>query len=105
MRPCTNRKGISTLWVLLALAVSAGCESTDGDGMGGGVYYGSGLYDPWYYGGYYDDAEIIVTPPHPERPEAPVRPEHPIASPPTGSRPSPRPMPSIPSAPRPSFRR
>lgn len=87
---------------LFVLGVFSGCESTDGGGgnVSGGVYYGTGFYDPWYYGGYYDDPDIIVTPP--PRPEAPVRPSHPIATPPMSS---PRPMPSIPSAPRPSFRR
>jgi hypothetical protein len=33
-----------------------------------------------------------------------LHPEHPIASPPEVSRPSPRPTPSIPSTPRPVFR-
>ena len=84
----------------LALMVSfTGCEST-GDGganVSGGIYYGVGFYDPWYYGGYYyDDPDIIVTPP--DRPDRPVRPEQPIAKPPPAT---PRPMPSIPSTPRP----
>ena len=67
-----------------------GCESTDGGNVSGSVYYG----------GYCDDQDIIVTPP--DRPEAPPQVEHPIARPPMSA---PRPMPSIPSAPRPSFRR
>jgi hypothetical protein len=84
--------------VLLALGLFNGCESTDSGGsVSGGVYYGVGFYDPWYYGGYYDDPDIIVVPP--TRPEAPVRPVNPIA--PT---PAPRPMPSIPSMPRVSRR-
>jgi hypothetical protein len=79
-----------------------GCESTDGGGnVSGSVYYGVGFYDPWYYGGYYDDdVDIIVTPP--ERPDRPVpgpHPERPIAKPPSAA-PRPRPMPSIPSTPR-----
>lgn len=79
----------------LALCALSGCESTGGS-VSGGVYYGVGLYDPWYYGGYDDDIDIIVTPPdRPDRPGNAPRPEHPIASP------SPRPTPSIPSAPRP----
>ena len=80
--------------VLIALS---GCESTDGGGgsVSGGVYYGVGIYDPWYYGGYYDDPDIIVTPP--DRPDDRPHPEHPIATP----TPTPRPTPSIPSAPRP----
>lgn len=81
-----------------------GCESTDSGGsVSGGAYYGTGFYDPWYYGGSYDGADVIVTPPS-ERPEAPPRPTHPIASPPSYA-PRPTPMPSIPSMPRGSFRR
>jgi len=90
----------------LTLAVFPGCESTDSGGstyVSGGVYYGTGFQDPWYYGGYDGDVDIIVTPP-PGRPEAPLRPEHPIAPAPSPA-PRPTPMPSIPAAPRPSFRR
>jgi hypothetical protein len=86
---------------VLALVVSfTGCESTDGGGgsVSGGMYYGVGMYDPFYYGGYYDDVDIIVTPP--DRPDDRPHPEHPIAGPPTTT-PRPTPMPSIPSAPRP----
>jgi hypothetical protein len=84
----------------LILPVLTGCESTEAGRSGsvsGGVYYGVGFDDPWYYGNYDDDLDIIVTPP--ERPDAPVQPEHPIARPPA-SVPRPTPMPSIPSAPR-----
>jgi len=86
---------------LFALGMFSGCSSTDGGGsnVSGGMYYGTGFYDPWYYGGYYDDPDIIVTPP--TRPERPVAPSQPIARP----MPAPRPMPSIPSGPRPSMRR
>jgi hypothetical protein len=87
----------------LAWAVGTGCESMD-DGsnqVSGSMYYGGGSYDPWYYGGYYDDADIVVTPPG-DRPTAPPRPTHPIAPAPG---PRPMPMPSIPSSPRPSLRR
>jgi hypothetical protein len=86
----------------LAAGVFAGCQSDDGGSahVSGSVYYGTGFYDPWYYG-YYDDPDIIVTPP--PRPETPPHPAHPIATPPV-SRPRPTPMPSLP-APRPSFRR
>jgi hypothetical protein len=88
----------------LVLGACTGCESTDGGGsVSGSAYYGAGFYDPWYYGSYPDDPDIIVTPP-PDRPEPPPRPTHPIALPPA-SAPRPTPMPSIPSAPRPSFRR
>ena len=85
----------------LALAFFTGCSSTDtGGSVSGSVYYEAGFYDSWYYGGYYDDVDIIVTPP--ERPAAPPKPTHPIAPTPA---PRPTPMPSIPSMPRASFRR
>jgi hypothetical protein len=87
--------------LVLALLAWTGCESTGGS-VSGGMYYGTGFYDPWYYGGYYGGGGIIVTPPPPSRPDRPVRPEHPIYRPPA---PRPTPMPSIPSAPRPSSRR
>ncbi len=90
---------------MLALAVFVGCESPGGGSVSGGVYYGTGFYDPWYYGNYYDQGDIIVTPP-PARPEKPVHPEQPIYHP---STPRPTPIPSIPSAsrptPRPAMRR
>ena len=82
-----------------------GCQSTDSGGqVSGSAYYGAGFQDSWYYGGYYDDVDIIVTPP--ERPPgetAPPRPTHPIPPTPT---PRPTPMPSIPRTPmpRPSVR-
>jgi hypothetical protein len=88
---------------LMFLAV-IGCESEGGGGgnVSGGVYYGVGLYDPWYYGGYYHN-DIIVTPP--DRPDRPPldrpRPEHPMAKP----MPATRPTPSIPTGPRISPRR
>src|SRR5512147_2680538 len=94
LRPLPKTLGLG----LLVVCAFSGCESTDGGGsVSGGAYYGVGFYDPWYYGGYYNDVDIIVTPP--ERPAAPVRPSHPIATPPmSGARPTP--MPSIPSMPR-----
>ena len=97
----TMRHGLSFAAVLVGLGLFTGCESTDGGGsVSGSVYYGVGFYDPWYYGGYYDHDDIIVTPPS-DRPDRPVRPEQPIARPPTTS---PRPTPSIPSTPRPMAR-
>jgi hypothetical protein len=92
--------------LLIALAALTGCESTEGgSNVSANVYYGTGFYDPWYYGGYYGDIDVIVTPPdRPDRPDSGPRPEHPIARPPS-SVPRPTPMPSIPSAPRASFRR
>ena len=101
--------------MLLALGLFTGCESTDGGSSSAIVsgYYGVGLYDPWYYGDYHDDHNIIVTPPRPgERPIAPSRPEQPLP-PPRPEQPIARPtstpratqMPSIPSMPRASFRR
>lgn len=93
------RFAASAALVMLAVGLFGGCESSGGGSVSGSVYYGTGFYDPWYYGHYYDDPDIIVTPPdRPDRPDAPLRPSHPIA-------PTPRPMPSIPSTPRASFRR
>jgi hypothetical protein len=75
----------------------SGCEST-GNGSGGAVYYGVGVYDPWYYGSYYNDVDVVVPPPgirpHPEVPVA-----RPLPAP------VPRPTPAIPSGPRPMPRR
>lgn len=100
----------------LALAMVTGCESTNGGGSSSsvGVYYGVGFYDPWYYGDYNHNHDIVVTPPA-NRPDGGVRPgahpEQPIARPPSASsrpstlssQPAARPMPSIPSTPRPAF--
>jgi hypothetical protein len=102
--------------VLFALGLFTGCESTDGGGgnVSGSVYYGVGFYDPWYYGDYDHDHDIVVTPPNrpdrPGQPDRPVRPEQPIARPPSAStqatpaysQPAARQFPSIPSTPRPS---
>jgi hypothetical protein len=98
-----------TAALVLTLGVFAGCESTDGGGSSntsGSFYYGVGFYDPWYYGGHWDDPDYIVTPPG-DRPPGGVgaRPEHPIAKPPPVTpTPRPTPTPSIPSAPRPMAR-
>src|SRR5277367_1063931 len=93
--------------LLCALGMITGCESSDGGSthVTSNNYYGVGFYDPWYYGDYDDDRDVIIVPPRPvSRPDNGLRPEHPIASPPEVSRPSPRPTPSIPSTPRPAFR-
>jgi len=90
----TLRKSLSFVMVVLALGMFTGCESTEGGSVSGGVYYGVGFYDPWYYGGY-DDIDIDI-----DVPDRPGRPEHPIARPPAASTPVPRPLPSIPSTPR-----
>jgi hypothetical protein len=99
----------ATAGLLLALGAFTGCESTDGGGThaSGGVYYGVGFYDPWYYGGYWDDPDYIVTPPPGQPPPggSGAHPENPIAKPPPVTpTPRPTPMPSIPSAPRPMAR-
>jgi hypothetical protein len=83
---------------VLVLGVFSGCESTDTDAsVSGSMYYGVGFYDPWYYGDYDYDSDVIVTPPSRPPPQA----TQPIYNP----SPRPTPMPSVPSAPRPSFRR
>ena len=111
--------------LLLAAGTFTGCESTDSGStqVSSNVYYGVGFYDPWYYGYYDGDYDVVVTPPWPGSPPDAVappgqglRPSHPIALPPdasprppaasqrpadASSRPAARPMPSIPSAPRP----
>jgi hypothetical protein len=96
------------LCVLLGCAVGAvaGCESTEsGDTqVSAGVYYGAGLYDPWYYGGTYYPPGVVVPPPGCE--VEPPHVEHPIATPPpVSAAPAPRPMPSVPAMPRPVMRR
>jgi hypothetical protein len=98
-------KFISALGLLLV--TSSGCETTDGGGGSAsvGMYYGVGFYDPWYYGGYDNDADIIITPPNrPDRPTDRPRPSHPIADSPSASTRPARSMPSIPSASRGSAR-
>ena len=104
-QPPTHRSLLKGLYPGLAaaaigvalLAGLTGCESSGGgsSNVHGSFYYGVGFYDPWYYGGYYPP-DVVVTPP--PRGERPVRPEQPIARPPTAS---PRPTPSIPSTPMP----
>jgi len=84
--------------LLLPLGLGVASCASDG-GYYGSAYYEDGFSDPWYYGGgdWYDD-DIAVPPDLRPRPP---RPEHPIARPPMGAS---RPMPSIPSRPRPSRR-
>jgi len=85
---------VAVLFVTL-LPLMTGCESAGGGAsVSGGIYYGTGFYDPWNYGPGYYPPSVIVTPP--PRPVAPPRPTNPIARP----SPMPRPMPSIPSMPR-----
>jgi hypothetical protein len=83
----------------LALLLLSGCASSDSGApdINGSVYYGVGFHDPWYHGATYYASDIIVTPP--VRPLDPPHVEHPIATPPS------KPLPSIPSTPRPVFRR
>ena len=91
----------SSLRILAAGAVLvtvSGCKSTGNDTSSPGGYYDAGLNDPWYYGAYDDDIDVIVPPP--ERPTAPPKPTHPIVLPP----PRPMPMPSIPRMPMPRAR-
>jgi hypothetical protein len=95
----------------LGLFLTTGCDTTSGGNTHTTVYYGTGYYDPWYYRGCYDcgsNTKVVINPP-PGRGDGDwaARPSQPIARPPSGgSRPSasPRPVPSIPSTPRPSTR-
>lgn len=102
MKHATRLTILGSLLGLLVLG--PGCESTDqGSSVSGSTYYGAGSWDPWYYGDYHDDV-VVVRPPSDWNPGA--RPEHPIANPPSSSPGlGARPMPAMPSAPRPSFRR
>jgi hypothetical protein len=100
MKPCAMI-GKAFAAMALLLVVSTGCQSDGGGGSAhvhGSFYYGVGFYDSWYYGPGYYPPTVVVPPPgeRPDRPGSGPRPEHPIAKP----SPSPRPMPSIPSAPR-----
>jgi hypothetical protein len=88
--------------LLLLSGAVAGCESTDSETtVTGGAYYGTSFDDPWYYGDYDYPPDVIVTPPQ-DRPNPPPHPAHPINLP---SGPTVSPLPSIPSTPRPAFRR
>ena len=104
--------------LMLGLFFATGCDTTDSGGSSSTtmVYYGGGFYDPWYYDGCYDcdhNDKVVINPP-PGRGDGDwgARPSHPIADGPSrgdgwgggGGRPSARPMPSIPSTPRPSPR-
>jgi hypothetical protein len=91
--------------LLFALGTFTGCQSTDSGGANvTNNYYGMGYQDPYYYGDYHDDHDVIVTPPPAGNPpDNGLRPTHPIAKPPQ-ARPSPQPRPSIPSTPRPAPR-
>ena len=93
--------------LLIALGISAGCESTDGGGSyNSTIYYGTAWHgDPYYYDNddHHDDDGVVAPPDSRPEPGAP-RPSHPIANPPQVSRPAARPMPSIPMAPRPAGR-
>jgi len=90
--------------LLFVLGVSTGCETTGGGNtrVNSYTYYGSGYNDPYYYGHNNYNGDVIVTPPPPGKPPGQgLHPSQPIARPPQVS----RPMPSIPSAPRPAMRR
>ena len=93
----------AALWVVLGFC--SGCETNGNESAQVNHYYGVGYYDPYYHGDYYDDRDVIVTPPPPDnRPDQGLRPTHPIANPPRVSSPSPQPRPSIPNRPRPAPR-
>jgi hypothetical protein len=89
-----NRTSLGLAAILLVLGASGGCETSSGVSVSGSMYYGLGYYDPYYRPGYYPP--VVIVPP-------PSRPSHPIERP--TIQPTPRPMPSIPSTPRPARRR
>lgn len=102
-------KSLLAASMLLALE---GCKSTDGgtSSVSGGMYEDP-YFDAWYYGDYYNDWDIVVTPP--DRPTDPPKPTHPIVLPPDAPTPTPpiatppprpAPMPSIPRMPMPRVR-
>lgn len=82
MKSIARRLAIATP-LLIAISALNSCETSGDPGASSSYYYSSGYNDPWYYGGYDNDADIIVTPPG-NRPDAPLRPTHPIARPPGG---------------------
>jgi hypothetical protein len=98
MRAFVNRCLQAAVLVCIT-TIFTGCESTDQGGSSTNVYYGSAFADPWYYGDYDYDYDVVVPPPGLD--DRPVRPAHPIATPPPAVA---RPMPSIPSMPRVSAR-
>jgi hypothetical protein len=55
----TIKDSVKFAAVFFAIGLFTGCGSTGGGSSSSsvGVYYGVGFYDPWYYGGYDDDAE------------------------------------------------
>ncbi len=104
MKTCMTSLKLLALLTGIVLILPA-CSSTEGGAsqdISGGGYYGTAFYDPWYHGVGVYHTDVIVTPP-PPRPVAPPHIEHPIATPPPAA--APRPMPSIPSTPRPALRR
>ena len=61
--------------LLVAQAAVTGCRSTDDAHASDGVYYGTGLNSPWYYGEYNYAPEVIVTPPVTQDRPVPASPE------------------------------
>ncbi|MCM2680531.1 hypothetical protein [Echinimonas agarilytica] len=95
------------MFIILVSGTSlVSCSSSDNVSTSVGVsaYYGSGWYDPWYYNNWNRGPTIVVPPPRPDRPGTrPPKPVQPIAPPHNVKpMPRPRPMPSLPSRPRPS---
>jgi hypothetical protein len=91
--------GRSVMYALLACAtvLVSGCASNGSGPAHGSMYVGVGYYDSWGWGPccYYGSPPVVVGPPgnRPDRPDVdrPVRPEHPIAKPPSRPTPAPRP--------------
>jgi hypothetical protein len=83
----------AALAALLVAGLSS-CESSNGVSVSGsvgvGMYYGSGYYDPWYYGPGYGPPVVVVPPPPPGGRPPPVNRPTPLPARPMPSRPMPR---------------
>jgi hypothetical protein len=104
MKPIKSLKACAGLALLLGFFAACGTTGEGNSSLSGGAYYGAGFDDPWYDGVYYPPDGVVLPPRPGDVPPADSipRPSHPIANPPKAAA---QPMPSIPSAPRPSFRR
>jgi hypothetical protein len=80
---------------LLGAVFLAGCATGGSAQVSGSVYAGVGYNDPWNWGPCCYNETVIVGPPdRPSDGRPPVRPEQPIANPPSSPRPAPMPRPA-----------